>query len=123
MKRTVVSSILIAVVLLAVGVIAEAQQTTKVPRIGYLSSSDPADESSQSEAIRRSIHEKTNSPFNHESDPAFSKTEYSAPAPLRLRSFWRAAVFAPARARKLAHWCWNRQSGKARPDMREKSSR
>ena len=31
--------------LLAVGVVAEAQQPKKVPRIGYLSSSDPATES------------------------------------------------------------------------------
>ena len=103
MKKAAVPSILVAVVLLALGVIAEAQQPKKVPRIGYLSSSDPADESSQSEAIRRSIHEKTNSPFNHESDPAFSKTEYSAPGPLRLRSFWPAAVFVPAREKKLGH--------------------
>ena len=39
MKRAAVSSILIAVVLLAVGVIAEAQQAEKVFRIGYLGSS------------------------------------------------------------------------------------
>ena len=37
MKKAAVSSILIAVVLLAVAVIAEAQQPKKVPRIGYLS--------------------------------------------------------------------------------------
>jgi putative tryptophan/tyrosine transport system substrate-binding protein len=37
MKRAAVRSILIAVVLLAVAVIAEAQQPTKVPRIGHLS--------------------------------------------------------------------------------------
>jgi hypothetical protein len=36
MKKASVSSILIAVVLLTVGVIAEAQQTGKVFRIGYL---------------------------------------------------------------------------------------
>ena len=35
MKRAAVPSILVAVVLLAVGVIAEAQQPKKVPRIGY----------------------------------------------------------------------------------------
>jgi hypothetical protein len=34
MKKAAVSSILIAVVLLAVGVIAEAQQPKKVPRMG-----------------------------------------------------------------------------------------
>ena len=37
MKRAAVPSILIAVVLLALAVIAEAQQPKKVPRIGYLS--------------------------------------------------------------------------------------
>jgi hypothetical protein len=36
MKRVAVSSILIAVVLLAVGVTAEAQQPKNIPRIGYL---------------------------------------------------------------------------------------
>src|SRR5262245_34066414 len=36
MKRVAASSLLIAVVLLAVAVIAEAQQPKKVPRIGYL---------------------------------------------------------------------------------------
>jgi hypothetical protein len=36
MKRAAVLSILVAVVLLAVAVIAEAQQTGKVPRIGFL---------------------------------------------------------------------------------------
>ena len=38
MKRAAVTSILVAVVLLALGVIAEAQQPKKVPRIGYLAS-------------------------------------------------------------------------------------
>ena len=37
MKKAAVPSILVAVVLLAVGAIAEAQQPKKVPRIGYLS--------------------------------------------------------------------------------------
>ena len=36
MKKAVVPSILVAVVLLAFGVIAEAQQAKKVPRIGFL---------------------------------------------------------------------------------------
>ena len=35
MKRAAVPSILVAVVLLAVAVIAEAQQPKKVPRIGF----------------------------------------------------------------------------------------
>ena len=47
MKRAVVPSILIAAMLLAVVVMAEAQQPKKVPRIGYLSSSDPARESAR----------------------------------------------------------------------------
>ena len=42
MKRASVPSILVVVVLLALGVIAEAQQPKKVQRIGYLSSADPA---------------------------------------------------------------------------------
>jgi hypothetical protein len=37
MKKAALSSILIAAVLLAVAVIADAQQPAKVPRIGYLS--------------------------------------------------------------------------------------
>jgi putative tryptophan/tyrosine transport system substrate-binding protein len=57
MKRAAVPSILIAVVLLAVGVIAEAQQPKKVPRIGYLSTNDPALESARSEAIRLVLRE------------------------------------------------------------------
>ena len=36
MKKAAVPSILVAVVLLALGVTAEAQQPKKVPRIGYL---------------------------------------------------------------------------------------
>ena len=42
MKKAAVSSILGVVVLLTVGVTAEAQQPKKVHRIGYLSSGDPA---------------------------------------------------------------------------------
>ena len=58
MKKAAVPSILVAVVLLAVGVIAEAQQPKKVPRIGYLSSSDPASDSTRSEPIRRALRER-----------------------------------------------------------------
>jgi putative tryptophan/tyrosine transport system substrate-binding protein len=58
MKRTAVPSILVAVVLLAVGVIVEAQQPKKVHRIGYLSSRDPASESARSEAIRLALRER-----------------------------------------------------------------
>src|SRR6266436_3422957 len=57
MKKTAVPSILIAVVLLAVAVIAEAQQPKKVPQIGYLSSSDPVTESARSEVIRLALRE------------------------------------------------------------------
>ena len=48
---------LIAVILLAVGVIAEAQQPKKVPRIGYLSAIDPATESARSKPIRLALRE------------------------------------------------------------------
>src|SRR5215468_2841876 len=57
MKRAAVPSIVIAVTLLAVAVIAEAQQPKKVPRIGYLSSLDPARESTRAEAIRLALRE------------------------------------------------------------------
>jgi ABC-type uncharacterized transport system substrate-binding protein len=57
MKRAAVRSILIAVVLLAVGVIAEAQQPKKVYRLGYLSSVDAAGELARAEGIRLSLRE------------------------------------------------------------------
>jgi putative tryptophan/tyrosine transport system substrate-binding protein len=57
MKRAAVSSILVVVILLAVGVTAEAQQPKKVPRIGYLTSSDPATESTRSEGIRQALRD------------------------------------------------------------------
>ena len=56
-KRAAVPSILVAVVLLAAAVIAEAQQPKKVLRIGYLSNNDPAFESTRSEAIRLALRE------------------------------------------------------------------
>src|SRR5262245_25677930 len=55
MKKAAVPSILVAVVLLALGVMAEAQQPKKVPRIGYLSSSNPATESTRAETIRLAL--------------------------------------------------------------------
>ena len=58
MKKAAVSSILVAVVLLALGVIAEAQQPKKVPRIGYLASADAAAESARAEAIRLALRER-----------------------------------------------------------------
>ena len=57
MRKAGVLSILFVVVLLAVAVIAEAQQPKKVPRIGYLSSLDPASESTRAEAIRLALRE------------------------------------------------------------------
>ncbi len=57
MKKAAVPSILVAVVLLALGVIAEAQQPKKVPRIGYLATSDAATESARAEAIRLALRE------------------------------------------------------------------
>ena len=57
MKKTGLSSILIAVVLLAVGVIAEAQQPKKVYRIGYLAITEPASESTRAQAIRMALRE------------------------------------------------------------------
>ena len=58
MKRAAVPSILFVVVLLAVAVIAEAQQPKKVPRIGHLSSGDSASESARSEAMRLALRER-----------------------------------------------------------------
>jgi putative tryptophan/tyrosine transport system substrate-binding protein len=57
MKNAAVSSILIAVTLLAIAVTVEAQQPKKVPRIGYLASGDPASDSARSEAIRVALRE------------------------------------------------------------------
>jgi putative tryptophan/tyrosine transport system substrate-binding protein len=57
MKRAAVPSIFVAVVLLALGVIAGAQQPKKIPRIGYLSSVDPATESTRSEPFRLALRE------------------------------------------------------------------
>ncbi len=52
------ASILFAVVLLTVAVVASAQQPQKVPRIGYLSNSNSAIESTRSEAIRLALRER-----------------------------------------------------------------
>ena len=56
MKKAV-PSILVAVVLLALGVIAEAQQTGKVPRIGYLSPTSPSVSPTRIEAFRQGLRE------------------------------------------------------------------
>jgi len=55
MKKAGWSSILVAALLL--GSMAEAQQPKKIPRIGYLSPSDAATESTRSEAIRLALRE------------------------------------------------------------------
>ena len=57
MKMAAVPSILVAAVLLALGVTADAQQPKKVPRIGYLSSLAPATDSARAEAIRQALRE------------------------------------------------------------------
>jgi putative ABC transport system substrate-binding protein len=58
MKKAALPSILVAVVLLALGVMAEAQQSKKVPaRIGYLSPGSAATDSTRSEAIRLALRE------------------------------------------------------------------
>ena len=50
-------SILFVVVLLAVAVIAKAQQPKKVPRIGYLSATSPSADSARIEAFRQGLRE------------------------------------------------------------------
>ena len=57
MKRAAVPSILVAVVLLAVAVIAEAQQPKKVPRIGYLAPQSLSALVARTEAFRRGLRE------------------------------------------------------------------
>ena len=54
MKKAVVPSIFVVVVLLAVAVIAEAQQAKKIPRIGYLATSAT---SARIEAFRQGLRE------------------------------------------------------------------
>ncbi|HEY2922853.1 MAG TPA: ABC transporter substrate-binding protein [Candidatus Binatia bacterium] len=57
MKKAARPAILVAVVLLAVAVIAQAQQPKKVARIGYLSSSDAASESARAEGLRLALRD------------------------------------------------------------------
>jgi putative ABC transport system substrate-binding protein len=56
-RKTALASIPFAGALLAVAVIAAAQQPMKILRIGYLSSFDPAGESARSEGIRLALRE------------------------------------------------------------------
>ena len=57
MKRAAVPSILVAVVLLALGVTAEAQQAKKVPRIGFLSGFSSSSDRKRIEAFRQGLRE------------------------------------------------------------------
>jgi putative ABC transport system substrate-binding protein len=57
MKRAAVPSILVAVVLFALGVIAEAQQPARVPRIGYLATASPPTNPARPEAFRQGLRE------------------------------------------------------------------
>src|ERR1043166_8126761 len=56
LRKTALTT-LFAAALLAVAVIAAAQQPKKIVRIGYLSSFDPAGESARSEGIRLALRE------------------------------------------------------------------
>jgi putative ABC transport system substrate-binding protein len=55
MKRAVVPSILVAVVLLALGAIAEAQQPKKIPRIGFLTATSASSQAPRLEAFRQGL--------------------------------------------------------------------
>src|SRR5262249_20034920 len=57
MKKAAALSILVAVILLAGAILAEAQQPKKVFRIGYLSNADAATDSAQAEGIRLALRE------------------------------------------------------------------
>ena len=46
---------LLIIAMMVMGGVVQAQQPKKIPRIGYLSSSDPAGESARSESIRSSL--------------------------------------------------------------------
>jgi putative ABC transport system substrate-binding protein len=57
MKKAGLLSILIAVVLLAIGVTAEAQQPKKIPRIGYLGVTSPSANEVRIEAFRQGLRQ------------------------------------------------------------------
>ena len=52
-----ITAVIIATAILTVGNLAEAQQPTKVPRIGYLSASSAAEALPRTEAFRQGLHE------------------------------------------------------------------
>ena len=56
-RKWLALSVIAFVIVAACGPMAQAQQTGKVPRIGYLTSSDPATESARSEGIRMALRE------------------------------------------------------------------
>jgi ABC-type uncharacterized transport system substrate-binding protein len=58
MKRAAVPSILVAVVLLALAVIAEAQQPKKIPRIGFVSGADPKNPGPPIEAFQQELRDR-----------------------------------------------------------------
>jgi len=57
-NRKLVGIVALGVAFAMCGAVASAQQPKKVPRIGYLSSGDPASESGRAEAIRRALRER-----------------------------------------------------------------
>jgi putative ABC transport system substrate-binding protein len=57
MKKAALPSILVAVVLLAVGVIAQAQQPKKVPRIGFLAAPSQSFFSARAEGFRQGLRD------------------------------------------------------------------
>src|SRR5262245_17984069 len=57
MKKAGWASALVAVTLLAVAVVAEAQQPAKIPRLGYLSNADAATDSERAGGIRLALRE------------------------------------------------------------------
>jgi putative tryptophan/tyrosine transport system substrate-binding protein len=57
MRKASVLSILFVVVLLAVAVIADAQQTRKIPRIGFLNATSPSAVSDRIESFRQGLRE------------------------------------------------------------------
>ncbi len=58
MKKARVFSIVFVVVLLAVAVIAEAQQVKKVPRIGFLLGATPSANTVRIEAFRQGLRDR-----------------------------------------------------------------
>jgi putative ABC transport system substrate-binding protein len=57
MKKTALLSILIVAVQLTIGVVAEAQQPTKIPRIGYLAPASLSALAARTEAFRQGLRE------------------------------------------------------------------